>query len=621
MQPDQPEPRFEVTSQPCGAGGRVAVTVKAPDGTSYTDRVSVTDATKRAAFVTRMLERFPGLLLEELEQNLERMAADAVEAVGTTRDSEASQATLIVSMVESDPSIELFHTGGGQDAVAYVSLLIDGHRETRPLRSQGTRQWIARMFYVATGTVPGGAALTDALNTLGGKAAFEGEARQVHIRIAELDGEIWVDLGDPSWRAARVTAQGWSVETDIPVRFIRRGGMQALPVPTFGGRIEDLLDLVNLQDEGQKILAVSWVVAALRPNRPCPVLNITGEQGSAKSTLCKMLREMVDPSRPMLRRPPSADRDLMIAASNSWVAAFDNLSAISDGLSDSLCSLATGGGFATRSLYTDDDERIFEAMRPVIVNGIDDAVTRPDLLDRCVSLHLKTISKEQRRDEDALWSEFRRRQPGILGALLNAVSVALRNIGSVRLESKPRMADFAMWVVAAEPALPWARGAFLTAYLENRDQANGLALESSAIGAAVLVMMNTIESWEGTATNLLEALVPYTSDRTRARSDWPKSARRASGDLRRVAPNLRAVGIDVVVGERDGHDRRRLIRLVRQPGTPSASSAPSAEPGVRAADLASPGIDGPDTAVRWVPADDADGADGVLRGSSEGGES
>ena len=50
--------------------------------------------------------------------------------------------------------------------------------------------------------------------------------------------------------------------------------------------------------------------------------------------------------------------------------------------------LASGGGFAIRQLYTDQDEVLFDAARPIILNGIEDVVTRPDLADRGLFLTL-----------------------------------------------------------------------------------------------------------------------------------------------------------------------------------------------------------------------------------------
>src|SRR5262249_39732475 len=151
--------------------------------------------------------------------------------------------------------------------------------------------------------------------------------------------------------------------------------------------------------------------------------------------------------------------------------------------------LCSGAGFATRELYSDDNEKLFSALRPVFVNGIDDLATRPDLLDRAITLTLPVIPDDQRRDEDELWAQFNQLRPGILGALLDAVSSALRNRPTVKLASKPRMSDFVSWVAAAESALGWAAGAFLDAYTDNRGAGNTVALEASCITGPLFALM------------------------------------------------------------------------------------------------------------------------------------
>jgi hypothetical protein len=576
------EPSFKIEYKPYGRSGGVNITIRLPGGEPFTDRVAITDAGKRSAFIESLLDRMPGLDPALLKTEMERIAAEVMTAApepGGSGGDESSHATMLVAMAEADEGVELFHGPGSSDATAYATIPVNGHCETWPLKSQAFRQWLSRLFYTTQDVVPGGQAVADAVNTLVGKALFEGEERQVHVRVAEHDGDLWLDLADAEGRAVRITKSGWEVrDGDIPVKFLRRQGMLPLPVPERGGRIEDFRALVNLPGEEEWILTIAWLVATFRPGRPFPLLNTTGEQGCAKSTLTKMLRSLIDPAKPLLRRPPKGDRDLMIACTNSWVVSYDNISSISNDLSDSLCSLSTGGGFATRALYTDDDEKIFDAMRPVIVNGITDAVTRPDLLDRSINVRLGVIPWDRRRDEDELWDEFYRVRPRLLGALLTIVSTALRNLKTTRLAVKPRMADFAQWITAAEPALPWAPGQFMTAYQANREASDLLAVEASPIGPTVLAMMSTVSRWEGTATNLLESLTQRADEATKSRNDWPAAPRRCGGELRRIAPNLRALGVGVEFADKpQGHDKRMLIWLHRSAQTPSAPPAPPAE--------------------------------------------
>jgi hypothetical protein len=186
------------------------------------------------------------------------------------------------------------------------------------------------------------------------------------------------------------------------------------------------------------VLVVAWLLGALRAGGPYPVLAIAGEQGSAKTVLSKFLRALIDPSVAPVRALPRDERELFIAASNGHVLAFDNLSGLPPWLSDTLCRLTSGGAFSTRRLFTDQDEILFTAARPIILNGIEDIVTRPDLADRAILLTLAPIAERQRRPEHALWREFELARPYILGALLDAAAHGLQMLPQVRLQQLPR---------------------------------------------------------------------------------------------------------------------------------------------------------------------------------------
>ncbi|MHB1426587.1 MAG: hypothetical protein ACYC3I_25785 [Gemmataceae bacterium] len=290
---------------------------------------------------------------------------------------------------------------------------------------------------------------------------------------------------------------------------------------------------------------------------------LSGQQGSAKTTTARLLRALIDPNKSALRSEPKEPRDLMIAATNSWCPCFDNQSSLTPWLSDALCRLATGGGFSTRELYSDDEEMIFEAMRPVIINGIEDLPTRGDLLDRAVLIHLPPIPEDKRLPEKTLWRDFEQARSHILGALLTAVSGSLRELPNVRLPGLPRMADFAEWAVAAEKALGWTPGSFLDAYGENRRDANELALESSPLVPFLRQFVESKDEWTGTASALLAELRELAGDVAKVK-DWPGNARGLSGRLRRLAPNLRAVGITIEWEREEGRNRTRVIRLSYQ---------------------------------------------------------
>jgi hypothetical protein len=284
---------------------------------------------------------------------------------------------------------QFFHTS---DGTAFADLRIDGHRETWPVRSKRFRNWLRQQYYERTWDAPSPAALTSAVNVFEAQAQFDGPLRTVSVRVAEEDGLLYLDLADEFWRCVEVGPGGWRITEDPPVRFRRSAGMQPLPLPVRGGSIDSLASFLNLSSENDFVLIVAWLLAALGAGGPYPILGISGEQGSAKTALSKLLRALIDPSVAPVRALPRDERELFIAASNAHILAFDNLSGLPGWLSDTFCRLASGGAFSTRRLFTDQDEVLFSAARPLILNGIEDIVTRPDLADRAILLMLPPIS-------------------------------------------------------------------------------------------------------------------------------------------------------------------------------------------------------------------------------------
>ena len=339
-------------------------------------------------------------------------------------------------LIELSSIAELFHD---RDDVGYARFDVNEHRENWPIRSKGFKRWLLRGFYESTQSAASSDATQAALGVLEARAQFDAPEHEVHVRVAGLDGCIYIDLADRDWRAIEIDESGWRVVADPPVYFRRSSGMKPLPEPVAGGSLKgDLRPLLNVKTDDEFVLSVAWLLAALCPTGPYPVLALAGEQGSAKSMRSNFLRALIDPNSVPLRALPRSEHDVFIAAHNSHVLAYDNASGLPDWLSDTFCRLATGGGFSTRELYTDQDEVLFGSKRPIILNGIDDIATRPDLADRSIVQTLTAISDERRKLETELWADFERKRPRILGALLDAVSHGLTTLPDVKLDRKPR---------------------------------------------------------------------------------------------------------------------------------------------------------------------------------------
>ncbi|MDX6269893.1 MAG: hypothetical protein QOD28_1116 [Acidobacteriota bacterium] len=494
---------------------------------------------------------------------------DAATITEIQKEKSKSQASLLVEVAED---AELFHTGDGD---TYATIPINSHRETWALKSRGFRDWLSKRFYETEGSIPNAQSMQDALNTLQGIARHDGAEIEVHTRLAAKNDCIWLDLCDEEWRIVKISAEGWEIVSEAPIKFRRTRGMRPLPTPVTGDSISLLRDLLNVTD-ADWVLLVSWLVAAFRPGYPFPVLVIHGEQGSAKSTVSKVLRDLIDPNIAPLRSEQRDERDLMLAATNSWIIALDNLSKLPVWLSDALCRLSTGGGFATRTLYENDEETLFMAMRPIIINGIEELTTRSDLLDRSVIIHLPAIPPERRKTEAEVWREFEFARPFILGSLLDAVSHALRNVGKVQIEQLPRMTDFALWATAAEQSFGLENRAFISTFMGNRESANELALEASPIAATLVEFVQRQEVWKGKASELFEEINRLATDETKRQQGWPKRSNTLTGALNRIAPNLRAIGVECNMG-RTKAGRYITLEYKGKTSSPSSPSSPAAE--------------------------------------------
>jgi 5S rRNA maturation endonuclease (ribonuclease M5) len=502
-------------------------------------------------------------------EQLDDWIANAPDADAGLKEESSNKRKQADTLIEIAGVASLFHD---RDETCYADIEINGHRETWPIRSKGLKRWLIQKYFENTRTAPNSEAIATALAVIEARAHFDSPARPVYVRTAEHEGRYYIDLCNEGWQAIEIDADGWRVIDRPPVRFRRARGMQALPVPAPDGNIDLLRQFVNVATDEDFVLAVTWTLAALRNRGPFPVLVPMGEQGSGKSTITRILRALVDPNKALLRTQPHDERDLRITANNSWVIAADNVSSLPAWLSDAYCRLATGGGFATRELYTDQDETIFESTRPIILNGIEDFVTRPDLADRAILLTLQPIPEEKRRSEDRLWSDFDCAHPLILGALLDMVAHGLRELPNVKLGVLPRMADFALWGTACETAA-WKAGAFLQAYSGNRGQAVLSVVEADPVASGVLSFMKGRKEWNGSASELLPLLAAVATEAITKSKDWPTAPQGLSNRLRRAATNLRKLGVDIAFKRRTHAGTRTIFITVANKAAERSSAA------------------------------------------------
>lgn len=501
----------------------------------------ITDEQKPTDFNDLYLLAGADTTRRQLEQA--NTATAETEQPSSTNEKAPNQATVLVELAESQKAF-LFHDA---EETGYASIPVNGHIEHHKIRSKGFKRWLTQFFYRQHGRIPSTQALQDAVNALEGKAIMDGPTKKVFIRTAEHNGRLYYDLCNDQWEVVEIDANGWRIVSRVDVVFVRKSGMQPSPFPVKSKEgITKLWDFCNFRDDHARILLAAWLLAALRPRGPFPVLALTGEQGSSKSTIARLIRLLVDPHIMPLRSFPKDESDLAVAAANSAVLILDNLSWLPPWGSDALCRLSTGGGLGKRKLYTDDEETYITVARPLALTSIVDVASQFDLLDRCLIVNLEPISEDARRTEEELYTRFEAVRPAILGGLFDAVSVALRRYPEINPPQVTRMADFAYWALAGEPALGVTTpDCFLNAYNTARSDAIEAGLESSLVYTALKKFKDSRHGmpWEGTATELRSTLIGYLEEE--AQRYFPKTPRSLSSEISRINPALRKTGLAI----------------------------------------------------------------------------
>lgn len=479
----------------------------------------------------RLRERLKqaGVSVTELDKQLKH-------GQGAPADDDESVADKLIDLARS--RCEFLHDAQGEPYAVFEAA---GARQVHGVLSSGFSDYLSHAYYTQHDRAPTDSSLKVALATLRGQAQFEGEACEVFTRIAKTETGCWLDLCNDAWQCVQVTATGWAVVSGAGAPlFTRSASMRPLPVPKRGGTLDALWPLVNIP-EADRLMVLAWMLECLRADTPHVVLELVGEQGSAKSSTQRALRRLIDPNQADLRAAPKSVEDVWIAARNSHMVSLENLSHLQPQYQDALCVLATGGGYSARTLYTNAEETILELRKPIVLNGISVIVTAQDLLDRCLHIDLPTIqSRELASDLEA---RFEDAQPALLGALLDLFVKVLAALPSVSIapEHRPRMADFAalgeaVFRVHGEPA-----GAFLARYNAMRKDGVLRTIDASPVGAALAAYLSDVPGgFNGTLSELIDRLERY---RPHGEA-WPRTPKGLGDALRRLAPALRLIGFE-----------------------------------------------------------------------------
>ena len=440
------------------------------------------------------------------------------------------------------------------------------HHETWPVASEEFEEHLGFGFFNATGKTSPDSTLKQVLKTASSIARFKGSTQELSVRVAMSgEGDIFYDIGNDSWQRFKLTPDGWEiVENDSPM-FRRHDAMKAQVMPVSGTPFENLRRHLNLRGDRQWRLLVPIMVSCLFTGIAHPVAVITGEHGCAKTTMMKILGSLIDPSLMEASSAPTKEDQFLQTCDHSWLVRIDNLSFLPQWLSDAMCRAVTGEASLKRKHYTNAGDYIVRYQRCVWTTCIESVIDRPDLLDRAIMITLEPIPNICRRSEQKLLAAFDAERPGIFGALLDLACQVLRELPDIDPPELPRLADFARIGVAVERVLGWEEGTFLRDLNADAEMRNLDALNALPIGNALLSFTDPETGrhpghWRGTPQELLDELNGFANTETRKEKSWPKAANVLSNQLKRISPNLRAVGLDVLMGAVHGG---RFITLTR----------------------------------------------------------
>lgn len=454
-------------------------------------------------------------------------------------DKEPQSKSLLDFIKESD--MELFCDNTNQ---FYASVMINGHRQVLPIESREFNLYLNHLYFSQFKKVINKDNLLQVVNILQAEAQF-GNVKKIPLsnRVGKKDDSFWYDLTNDKWQAVEITAAGWNIVDNPPILFNRYRHQSEQLAPAKKGDINKIFDYLNIKN--YHTLFLCWLVSCFVPDIPHAMLLVYGEKGSAKSTACSLLKQLIDPSVLDTLTIPKDMRSLIVNLQQHWFLPFDNVSYINEEVSDTLCRAITGGGIQQRKLNTNAEDCIFTFRKCFAINGINNVATRSDLLDRAILIELSRIDDKDRRELSEVQNNFKVDLPYILGGIFDVLSKATLIYPTVIIDKLSRLADFTRWGYAIGEALGGKGQKFLEEYDRNISTQNIEAVNNDVVATLIIAFMKDKKEWKGRISELYNALLNLTSNCgiSANSKQIPKGANHLSRKLKVLKSNLNAMGI------------------------------------------------------------------------------
>lgn len=446
----------------------------------------------------------------------------------------------------------------------YVCVRKDGFKQYMEVDGNDYRNYIRYLFYERYQKAVPREALQRVLDTLVVKAQLEKKEITPAYRCAYHESKIYYYLGDQEQTVICIDEEGYKVIAESPVPFIKKKNTSEQVLPQ-----ESDISLRKMGTRYWKFATVEdrilhWVLLISRfiAEGSQPIIYYFGDRGSAKSTSMKLDKKIVDPSEIDIKALPKNIHDVIASVTNQYMVCFDNVSHISDELSDIFCIVATHGFYSKRKLYSNNEECAINLNARVSFSGITNLTTKPDLIDRMVCLKLNRIDSGRRRTETEIMESFKKDLPYILDGIFKTLSKAISIYINLHLKQLPRMADFAKWGYAIAEAMGYGGKRFLEIYEKNQSEILENMVSEDAVITVLIEMMKKHHYFRGKVTELLSSLTKKAKDlNIDTRVGWARDASALSHRLYEAQSVLGLFGISVSRGKSNGE---RYIELIME---------------------------------------------------------
>jgi Bifunctional DNA primase/polymerase, N-terminal len=456
---------------------------------------------------------------------------------------EKSQSQTLIELAHAN--VSLFFKD--QHGVAFALVApVEGRKELIPLESDKFKRYLSKIYYDNNNnSIANKESVNNAIQILQANIEYNGQTIPLSLRVAWKEDAICYDLTDVQWRYVKISKDGWQIKDDLSIMFVRHNQVaQVLPDRNYDRDVLDrLIGLTNVKDDKDKLLLKVYIVSLYIPDIAHTMLIVHGEQGAAKSLLQRLIKQLVDPSRPVLLTLHANKDEFVQQLSHNYVAYYDNVRSTPKWLADEACKAVTGIGQTKRKLYTNDEDVVYEYKRCLGFSGINICLTEPDVLDRSILIELMRIPRDKRKLESQILAEFEQIKPKVLGYIFDVLVKALQIKPGLRLNDLPRMADFALWGEAISQAMGNPPLSFPNTYYENIGRQNIEAIESHPLAHVIAKYFEVYgenQELKGSPLDILETLEAFAQDHKIPTDSkrWPKSPNALSRRLNQIRSNL-----------------------------------------------------------------------------------